>query len=214
MQKLFSWPINPHVIAQGWGTQKPELYAQFGFSRHNGLDHAFRDGGLFVPTKNIYAPCDATVVRSDFQPEGGGIFIGLLTDPIAFEAFTCTTPDGVSVPFRAGTFPVLIDFLHLKKSLVASGTKVKRGDLIAIGDNTGFSTGAHCHTQWRRVLPLQGEPRTSQWYDEADKNDANNSFDPTQFFDSFYANDAPVLIRLFQQLPPILWQLLKLKKAA
>lgn len=100
----------------------------FGFSRHNGLDHAFREGNLFTPTKNNYAPCDGTIVRNDYQPGGGGIFIGLLTDPIGFEAFNCTTPEGVSVFLREGTFPVLIDSLHLKKSLVTTGTKVKRGD--------------------------------------------------------------------------------------
>jgi murein DD-endopeptidase MepM/ murein hydrolase activator NlpD len=76
---------------------------------------------------------------------------------------------------------------------------VKAGDLLAIGDNTGFTTGPHCHTQWRgevdRALPgpagvptyrlLNGEV----WLQDADTNEANNSFDPTLFFNGKYAVD-------------------------
>ncbi len=46
-----------------------------------------------------------------------------------------------------------------------------------MGDNTGFSTGPHCHTQWRRINWNGGTNYTT-----VDINEANNSFDPTQFY--------------------------------
>jgi murein DD-endopeptidase MepM/ murein hydrolase activator NlpD len=75
--------------------------------------------------------------------------------------------------------------LHLDRPLVQEGQTGKTGNLVAICDNTGFSTGPHCHKQWRRVL-WDGKTAIV-----VDKNDANNSFDPTPFFEGFYAQDVP-----------------------
>lgn len=187
MPKLFSWPIKPHQLTQGWGTYNPAVYSQFGFTRHNGLDH------VLAMDRRIYAPCDGTIIINDNQPKGGGIYMALLSDHFLFPYFLCTTPDRVTIPFREGLFAVRIDFLHLEKSLVATGFRVKQGDLIAFGDNTGFSTGPHCHTQWRRVLDDGNNTH-------ADTNDANNSFDPTQFFDGFYAVDYQTTVQKLQEL--------------
>ena len=38
-------------------------------------------------------------------------------------------------------------YLHINKSLVANGQKVKRGDPIALSGGTGWSTGPHAHVQ-------------------------------------------------------------------
>src|SRR5258708_6670253 len=142
MQKLFAWPIKPHFTNQAWGVYRPEVYSQFGFTRHNGLDHRLADDA------KIYAPADATVYAVFSQPNGGGNVLSIITDPIAFDVFSCSTPDGAGIGFQAGTYRARIDFLHLDHALVKPGDKLKVGDLIAIGDNTGFSTGPHCHTQW------------------------------------------------------------------
>jgi murein DD-endopeptidase MepM/ murein hydrolase activator NlpD len=197
MQKLFAWPIKPHFVNQAWGVYRPEVYSQFGFTRHNGLDHRLADDA------KIYAPADAAVYAVFSQPNGGGNVLSIITDRIAFDLFTCSTSDGVGISFQAGTYRVRIDFLHLDHALVKPGDRLKVGDLIAIGDNTGFSTGPHCHTQWRRV-------KDGVDIQHADTNDANNSFDPTQFFDGFYAQDVPQVISSYQQIIALLKQILGL----
>jgi murein DD-endopeptidase MepM/ murein hydrolase activator NlpD len=140
MKPEFFYPVKPHFLTQGWGIFRPEIYAQFGFNRHNGLDHGF------LGSKNIYAPCDGTVLLQGNEPKGGGIYVAILSHPFSFPEFTCSTPDKKSIKFAAGWHRVRIDFLHLEKILVKPGDFIKAGDLIAIGDNTGFSTGPHCHT--------------------------------------------------------------------
>lgn len=199
MKVEFNWPIKPHALNQGWGAHRPDVYGQFGFTDHNGLDHAFFD------SKNIYAPCDGLLDWMDNQPNGGGIYVSLVSDPMDFPAFSCVTPDGRTVAFKSGTYRTRIDFLHLEKPLVKVGQRVKAGDLIAIGDNTGFSTGPHCHTQWRRV---EG-PNNAH----VDTNDANNSFDPTQFFTGVYAKDLQTWFALAGKLIAAMQTFLKARSA-
>jgi murein DD-endopeptidase MepM/ murein hydrolase activator NlpD len=194
LPKLFSWPIKPYIQNQAWGVLDPKDYSQFGFTRHNGIDMRLS------PDRTIYAPFDYTVVRvgtrenGQWQPNGGGIFVGILSEPIDFPAFTNTTPNGVVVQFAAGTYRVLLDMLHLDHVLVKEGATGHTGDLVAICDNTGFSTGPHCHTQWRRVN-WDGKTATT-----VDVNDANNSFDPTPFWDGFYSVDVPKSSVIYKSL--------------
>jgi murein DD-endopeptidase MepM/ murein hydrolase activator NlpD len=76
------------------------------------------------------------------------------------------TADGVvaykKAPSGYGT-TVIIDhgysyetlYAHLSKSLVRSGQKVKRGQMIGLVGNTGFSLGPHLHYEvWRNGNPV------------------------------------------------------------
>lgn len=178
MTPEFFKPIKTFVLNQGWGTYDPKDYQQFGFTRHNGLDVRLGDGA------EVRAPFDGSVVRSGNQPTGGGIFIGFLSDNFYdFPAFTCITPEGVSIPFPAGSYRVLMDFLHLDHPILKLGDNAKCGELLAIADNTGFSTGPHTHIQPRRVT------YTNEDLEFVDHNDANGSFDPTQFWSQIFAVD-------------------------
>lgn len=156
--KLY-YPAKPYVVTQKWGIHRPEIYAQFGYTDHNGED--FRLGA----DKKIYAPFNGEIVKMGNQ-SGGGIFLGYLSDEeYDFE-------DGK----RAR---VLFDALHLEKVTGTVGVKYKIGDELAIADNTGFSTGPHTHGQWRRVIKLL------TGLQEIDDNEANNSFDPTPYWDGY-----------------------------
>jgi murein DD-endopeptidase MepM/ murein hydrolase activator NlpD len=207
-------PTKPHIVNQPWGTFAPSTYSQFGFTRHNGLDLAL------APDRKIYAPFDGQIIRvatkqnGQWQPNGGGVFVSLLSEPLAFPAFKSTAPNSVIFDFAAGTYRILVDFLHCESISVPEGLYVKAGDLLAIGDNTGFSTGPHCHTQWRRemdhALPAPAGVQAYRflnngfWLEDADRNEANSSFDPTQFFNGFYAQDAQTAVGLLTQLGHLL----------
>lgn len=177
MTPVFTRPITPYIENQKWGVYDPKNYSQFGFTRHNGIDLRL------APDKLLHAPFNGTVVRVGtpengfWQPNGGGIFVGIVSEPMDFPAFTNTTPDGVVVNFAAGTYRVLVDLLHCESISVTEGDAVTAGQVVAVGDNTGFSTGPHCHTQWRRINWLGGAN-----YTPVDMNEANDSFDPTPFF--------------------------------
>lgn len=182
--------IKPQVFNQKWGTWNPTVYSQFGFKRHNGRDWQLS------PSKMIYAPFDYVVARRGYQPEGGGNFVGLISlDSFDFPDFVCTTPEGTTIAFKTGKYKVLSDFLHCEEIYVSEANRGLAGDLIAKGDNTGFSTGPHCHQQDRRIT-WDGKVITT-----VDINDANNSFDPTQFESTIYAEDVhPMILSLRQEV--------------
>lgn len=159
MKLTLAKPIEPYIVNQEWGTYHPEIYSQFGFTRHNGVD-------LQLNVKaEVRAEIPCEMYRTMWQPNGGGLTLSVMSlDEYTFD-------DGV-------TCFILIDYLHLKefkKIPGGSDYRANTGDLLAIGDNTGFSTGPHCHVQYRRVYK-QG---TS--FINIDKNEANGSFDPEPY---------------------------------
>lgn len=170
--KLF-YPAKPWRVTQLWGIPDP-IYKQFGFSRHNGVDFALSDD------KYLRAPFDGQVVKNGFQPNGGGVYVGFISqDKYEFS-------DGV-VSY------VLFDGLHMEKILANEGSKYVTGDILGIQDNTGFSTGPHTHGQFRRV----------QWdgitIETVDVNDANNSFDPTPYWTGRYAQELLSVVQILRQ---------------
>lgn len=178
MKLEFFKPIYPLRINQGWGTFDPTNYSQFGFTRHNGVDMAIGLDSL------VSAPFDGMAYQLGNQPNGGGIYLGFISDnEYDFDEFTCMTPDNVPITFPAMKCRVLVDFLHLKSISAKAGQHYKCGEVLAVQDNTGFSTGPHTHVQPRRVS-WDGKTLTF-----LDTNDAHGSFDPTQFYSKLYAEE-------------------------
>lgn len=161
MKRFELWhPAVPYVITQGFGIYNP-AYKQFGFTRHNGIDC------LIGKDKKLYAPCELSISFIGNQPEGAGIHIFAATrEPFLFD-------DG-KVAY------VEITFMHLETVLVNVGDLVSAGDVLAVPDNTGFSTGPHTHIRCRRI-DIDGR--------HLDINDVNDSFDHAPYFNGI---EAPV----------------------
>lgn len=172
MKLSLAYEVKPYVVSQGWGeipldNKGNPVYAQFGFTQHNGVDVLPGHG------KEVRAPFDYEVVWAKWMPNGGGNVLGVLSQ---------NEYDG---PLGKPAY-VLIDFLHLEsftKFPGGVGYRGKAGDLLAIADNTGFSTGPHTHIQYRWVYKDKGGLK------DVEKNKAHNSFNPEPYRSGVYAED-------------------------
>lgn len=120
-----SLPVGaPARVTQVYGA-RPEYYAQFGLSGHEGTDYGGRDGA------NIYAAADGVVklVAKDngVHPYGNHIRI--------------THRDGYETIYAhlRGFAPELVQ-----------SSAVKRGQVIGYMGSTGNSTGTHLHFSVKR----------------------------------------------------------------
>jgi len=175
MKLSLSYEVKPFKINQQWGVSNPSVYSRFGFTEHNGTDVALGNDSL------VYAPAKGTIIKSSNHPTGGGIFIGFLLDDLY------TFDDGV-------TCHVLVDYLHLEKVIALVGTSYEVGSVLAKADNTGFSTGPHTHIQYRR-----GEWNGNVFI-QRDRNEANNSFDPTPFYNGYFAKDSELVVNILGKI--------------
>lgn len=102
------------IITQGFG-QNPEIYSQFGFEGHNGIDFGLDVGSL------VYAPHDGRATVQNDGESGYGLFIVIEHEK------------------RRSILG------HLDASLVVNGQEIYQGDPIARSGNSGFSTNPHLH---------------------------------------------------------------------
>jgi len=114
---------NPGIyVSQGFGGN-PDMYAQFGMKGHNGWDFKCVTGTPIIAVHDG---------RIDFYQDGGyGVNLRLRFEEEGFE-WECV-------------------YGHLQKYEGAE-RDVKRGDVIAYSDNTGYSTGPHLHFGIRKLL--------------------------------------------------------------
>lgn len=166
------YPLKPYTVNKPWGVADP-VYERFGFKRHNGEDAALTTGAI------IRAPFDCEVVKSAYQQDGAGHYVALLSTG-EFDDWIHAGGNGSG---GEKAF-VEITFMHCHSILAMPGQKLKTGDPVAIGDSTGFSTGPHTHIAPKRVVKHTG------FYTELDHNDALGTFDPSPYWNKFYAEDA------------------------
>lgn len=160
----YHYPTKPWIQTQVWGIFNP-FYQQFGFSLHNGLDYALGRDSLVRWPWSI-----GGTVRDTITQSGGGNVLAIVSDEVELMGVKCF---------------ILVDFLHLKEFKVKIGDKVKTGDIVAIGDNTGTATsGPHTHEQCRRVVKASDGSLI-----RLDTNQANNSFDQFVYKSGYYAED-------------------------
>lgn len=107
-------PVESGIISQLFG-ENPDVYAQFGYAGHNGIDYA-------VPLRTpVLAAADGQVTKIAFEMGGYGNYVIVTHDE-----------------FR--TY-----YAHLSQYVARLGEEVKAGTIIGYSGNTGFSTGPHLH---------------------------------------------------------------------
>jgi len=161
-------PIRPFAVTQNWNNPNPSYAdAGFNFTKHNGVD--FHNG---TNQKKFLVWCpveDFTVVLVRYMPNGGGHEIWMMSnEKLNVGGIECHA---------------YIVMCHGDRILVPAGYKPKLGELIMIGDNTGFSTGPHVHFGLYRV---GWDGRYIEWLDQ---NDASGSYDPMLYMQREFAVD-------------------------
>lgn len=178
MTKLeLSYPFKRFFVTQHWGNRLLDangdpVYARFGFELHNGIDaRASTNKNDPDHTKwPIYCPAKGFVVQSvRHSNRGGGVMLFLVSkEPVEMFEKTCHA---------------WLVFMHCHKILVPVGYEPKEGELLAVADNTGFSTGPHTHFGLYRVT------WDGMSVKKIDENRADGSFDPSLFWTDEYAVD-------------------------
>lgn len=127
MPNLMLHPIAPVQITQNFG-ERPEVYGQFGLKGHNGIDYHTKFPDTPDGKRNVLAPYWGIVKEAgnDGAKVGYGKFLRI------------DLPDGAQIVLG-----------HLSAFKVKAGDAVEPGQIIAIADNTGFSTAAHLHFGYR-----------------------------------------------------------------
>lgn len=116
------WPTDFPAITQAFG-ENPDLYRKWGLPGHEGID--FR-----APTNsNVYACASGEVSQ--------------VSDGSRHH------PYGIHVRIKhSGGYQTI--YAHLNKALVTNGAKVNAGEIIALADSTGNSSGSHLHLTLKR----------------------------------------------------------------
>lgn len=117
-------PLDKVVITQTFGA-RPEVYKQFGLKGHNGVDYRTRFLDSPLGKRYVSACLDGVVKEVRWDVKGYGVHIRIEHE------------SGLSI------------YGHLTKPYVQKGDKVKAQQIIGLTGNTGFSSGAHLHFEFR-----------------------------------------------------------------
>lgn len=121
-----SAPVKYHYAGIGVLPVIGHITSNFGYRpafkrMHHGIDISLQVGDT------VRSAMDGTVSRVDVDPDGYGLFVVL------------SHRDGLETRYG-----------HLSRSLVMTGMHIMAGDPIALGGNSGNSTGPHLHFETRR----------------------------------------------------------------
>lgn len=126
MPNIMLHPIAPPQLTQGFG-ERPDVYAQFHLKGHNGLDYHTKFPDTPLGRRDVLCPYWGKVITTGDEGKGGyGKYLRI------------NLIDGAQIVLG-----------HLYSFKVKVGDDVKPGQLLAISDNTGFSSAAHLHFGYR-----------------------------------------------------------------
>ena len=121
------WPVKKVYITQLFGAN-PDIYKRFGYKGHNGYDlRMFDEQGNRASTCLVFAPHDGVIKERHNDIGGYGNYLKIENNI-----------EGSVIA-------------HLKEFKVNINKQVKEGELVAIGNNTGWSTGSHVHWGYYRL---------------------------------------------------------------
>lgn len=148
------------TVTQGFG-QNPQIYSQFGYQGHNGIDFGCPVGTL------VYAPHDGVVTIRDDGTSGYGLSV------------TIDDPKRRSL------------LAHLSELLVTPGQTVYQGDPVAKTGNTGFCTAPHLHWTYKILSGGQVQNRTNGYDGAVDVTEFTRLWlDEDLHFDAIYTPEA------------------------
>ena len=192
--KLF-YPLKPWRVNQPFGNVSP-MYTNLGLKGHNGLD-------LYaVDSQPIRAAHDGIVTFCG-EDGSGGLGVVIRTT----ETFDYYSPK--TGKLQPSFFKTI--YWHLKPNTfkVKATQVVKTGDILALADNTGISTGTHLHFGCKPVY--KGE-KDWEWWNAEQDNGYRGSIDPMPFFSGIYAEQVVKYRGLQVSIISILEKLIELIK--
>jgi len=168
------YPVKPHGVNQVFGNKDPK-YTALGLLGHNGIDLFARHG------EPVYASHDGLAQYEIDTDSGHGVVITTNTtfDYKGQDAYYKTIYWHFCDSTKEPQFRSPIEG-H------ADGVQVKAGDLIGYADNTGLSTGDHCH--WG-LKPMRWSSLVSDYVNIEQDNGYLGSIDPTPYCNGLFAED-------------------------
>jgi murein DD-endopeptidase MepM/ murein hydrolase activator NlpD len=179
MSKLeLFYPVRPYRINQRFGENATPIYQQFGMKGHNGMD--------------LWAP-DGWPVRA--AHDGVVTFAG--EDGASGYSIVIRTKD--KREYKDGTAYFKTLYCHLRKDglRVTAGQHVKVGDIIALADNTGVSTGSHLHFG---LKPVQKGEADWQFSNVEQDNGYRGAIDPEPYWGGLYADDFAGILQSWEEI--------------
>jgi murein DD-endopeptidase MepM/ murein hydrolase activator NlpD len=157
---IFSPLPGSPLITQGFG-QNPQIYSQFGYLGHNGLDFGIPEG---TP---VFAPHDGTITVKDEGTQGYGLSVII--------------DDGKRRSLLA----------HLSQATVMSGQWISQGDPVGKSGNTGMSSGPHLHWTFKLLKNGVVQNKNNGYDGAMDPSEVTRLWQPqTMKADSQYTDDA------------------------
>src|SRR3989344_8333787 len=160
LSMIFSPISGTPLVTQGFG-QNPEIYAQFGYQGHNGIDF-----GVPVGT-TIYAPHDGKATVKDDGTSGYGLYLVI---------------DDAKRRSLLG---------HLSEVLVTDGQTIYQGDPIAKSGVSGMSSGPHLHWTYKTLSNGQVQNKANGYDGAIDVSEFTRLWlDQDLHYDAEYADTA------------------------
>ncbi len=158
-------PASP-TITQGFG-QNPQIYSQFGYQGHNGIDFGCATGTV------IYAPHDGIATVKNDGDKNYGLYL-VIDDPKRRSILG-----------------------HLSQVLVQDGQAIYQGDPIAKSGQTGFCTAPHLHWTYKVMRNGAVQNKDNGYDGAVDVTEFTRLWlDQDLHFDAQYTDDAKAYLTM------------------